>query len=122
MASIYESLGGEPSINAAVDIFYQKVLEDDRVNYFFEGMDMNRQRNMQKAFLTFALGGPNNYTGKGMRIAHQKLVTERGLNESHFNAVIESLGATLQELDVPENLIAEAAATVISLKPDILGQ
>ena len=122
MASIYESLGGEPSINAAVDIFYQKVLEDDRVNYFFEGMDMDRQRKMQKAFLTFALGGPNNYKGKGMRIAHQKLVTERGLNESHFNAVVESLGATLQELDVPENLIAEAAATVISLKPDILGQ
>lgn len=122
MASIYESLGGEPSINAAVDIFYQKVLEDERVNYFFEGMDMNRQRNMQKAFLTFALGGPNNYKGKGMRIAHQKLVAEKGLNESHFNAIIESLGATLQELDVPENLIAEAAATVISLKPDILGQ
>ncbi|MBV1885368.1 MAG: group 1 truncated hemoglobin, partial [Gammaproteobacteria bacterium] len=121
MASIYESLGGEPSINAAVDIFYQKVLEDERVNYFFEGMDMNRQRNMQKAFLTFALGGPNNYKGKGMRIAHQKLVAEKGLNESHFNAIIESLGATLQELDVPENLIAEAAATVISLKPDILG-
>lgn len=121
MTSVYESLGGEPAVNAAVDIFYQKVLNDDRVNYFFEGMDMNHQRKMQKSFLTFALGGPNNYKGKGMRIAHQRLVAEKGLKESHFDAVVESLGATLKELDVPENLIAEAAATVVALKPDVLG-
>ncbi|PCJ11544.1 MAG: group 1 truncated hemoglobin [Gammaproteobacteria bacterium] len=122
MSSIYESLGGEPAVNAAVDIFYKKVLADDRVKHFFDEMDMDRQRNMQKSFLTFALGGPNNYKGKNMRKAHEKLVTEKGLNETHFDAVLESLGATLQELDVPENLIAEAAALVVTLKPDILNQ
>jgi len=33
-----------------------------------------------------------------------------GLNNDHFNAVMEHLGATLKELNVPQELIAQAAA------------
>ena len=33
-----------------------------------------------------------------------------GLDDSHFDAVMEHLGATLVELKVPADLIAEAAA------------
>ena len=52
--TLYEQLGGEKAVDAAVDLFYKKVLADDRVNGFFKGVDMDRQRAMQKAFLTFA--------------------------------------------------------------------
>lgn len=109
-------------MDAAVDLFYQKVLADDRINYFFDGIDMDRQRKMQKAFLTFALGGPNNYSGRGMRAAHKRLVEEKGLAEPHFDAVMENLGATLKELNVPDELIAQAAETAMALKPDVLNQ
>lgn len=34
MASLYERIGGEAAVDAAVDIFYRKVLSDDRVNGF----------------------------------------------------------------------------------------
>ncbi|MGD8884606.1 MAG: group 1 truncated hemoglobin, partial [Gammaproteobacteria bacterium] len=107
--TLYEKIGGEPAVDAAVDIFYRKVLADDRINQFFDGIDMDRQAAKQKAFLTFAFGGPNNYSGKDMRDGHAHLV-ERGLNDSHFDAVMENLGATLKELNVPDELIAEAAA------------
>ena len=43
MASLYERLGGDAAVNAAVDIFYRKVLSDDRVNDFFDGVDMDAQ-------------------------------------------------------------------------------
>lgn len=122
MTSIYDSLGGSAAMDAAVDLFYQKVLADDRINYFFDGIDMDRQRKMQKAFLTFALGGPNNYSGRGMRAAHKRLVEEKGLAEPHFDAVMENLGATLKELNVPDELIAQAAETAMALKPDVLNQ
>ena len=95
--SLYEQIGGDAAVNAAVDVFYRKVLSDDRINQFFEGVDMEKQAAKQKAFLTMAFGGPHNYTGKAMREGHAHLV-ERGLNDSHFDAVMENLGATLKEL------------------------
>ena len=119
--SLYEKLGGEAAVDAAVDIFYRKVLADDRINQFFEGVDMDKQAAKQKAFLTFAFGGPNNYSGKDMRDGHAHLV-QRGLDDSHFDAVMENLGATLKELNVPDELIAEAAAIAESTRNDILGR
>ncbi len=119
--SLYERIGGEAAVNAAVDIFYRKVLADDRIKHFFDGVDMEKQAAKQKAFLTMAFGGPNNYTGADMRKAHAHLV-ERGLNDSHFDAVMENLAATLKELNVPDDLIAEAAAIAESTRDDVLGR
>jgi hemoglobin len=107
--TLYEKIGGDAAVNAAVDIFYRKVLADDRISNFFEGVDMEKQAAKQKAFLTMAFGGPHNYTGKDMRDGHAHLVAN-GLNDTHFDAVMENLGATLQELNVPDELIQEAAA------------
>jgi hemoglobin len=45
-----------------------------------------------------------------MREAHKGLVMNRGLNEGHFRAVVENLEATLQELGVAPDLIAEVMA------------
>lgn len=119
--SLYDQLGGEAAVDAAVDIFYRKVLADDRINKFFEDVDMEKQAAKQKAFLTVAFGGPNNYTGKDMRDGHAHLVA-RGLNDSHFDAVMEHLGATLKELNVPDELIAKAAAIAESTRNDVLGR
>ncbi len=119
--SLYEKIGGEAAVNAAVDIFYRKVLADDRINKYFEGVDMEKQAAKQKSFLTFAFGGPNNYSGKDMREGHKHLV-EKGLNDSHVDAVIEDLGATLKELNVPDELISEVAAIANSVRDDVLNR
>lgn len=119
--TLFEKIGGEAAVDAAVDIFYRKVLADDRINKYFEGVDMDKQAAKQKAFLTMAFGGPHNYTGKDMREGHAHLV-EKGLDDSHFDAVMENLGATLKELNVPDELIAEAAAIAESTRNDVLGR
>jgi hemoglobin len=119
--SLFEKIGGEAAVNAAVDIFYRKVLSDDRISEFFEDVDMDRQAAKQKAFLTMALGGPSNYSGADMRRGHAHLVA-RGLNGTHFDAVMENLAATLQELKVPADLIAQAAAICESTRNDVLGR
>lgn len=118
--SLYEQIGGEPAVDAAVDLFYVKVLADDRINHFFEDVDMKGQAKHQKLFLTFAFGGLPSYPGKNMQAAHQKFVDNYGLNDSHFDAVLENLGETLTELGVPDHLIAKAAAITESLRSDVL--
>ena len=119
--TLYERLGGEAAVNAAVDIFYRKVLRDDRISHFFDDVDMGRQHQKQKAFLTYAFGGPNSYTGLDMRQGHAHLI-ERGLNDGHFDAVVENIAATLRELGVPAELIAEVASVAESTRSDVLGR
>jgi hemoglobin len=121
MTSLYESLGGEAAVTAAVDIFYRKVLADELLAPFFSGVDMERQAAKQRAFLTVAMGGPNKYTGRGMRAAHARSV-EAGLSDAHFDAVVGHLAATLRELGVTDDKIAEAGAIVETTRDQVLGR
>lgn len=115
-SSLFERIGGMPAVNAAVDIFYTKVLADERINHFFEHTNMASQSGKQKAFLAYAFGAPMNYTGKSMREAHAHMK----LTEDHFNAVAGHLVATLQELGVGQDLIDEVVAIAVSTKDDVL--
>jgi len=121
MSTLFERIGGVPAVKAAVDIFYGKVLADGRIAHFFDGVDMARQAGKQRAFLVMAFGGPNTYSGLDMRRAHAPLV-ERGLNDSHFDAVVENLAATLSELGVGAAEIAEVASIAESVRADVLGR
>ncbi len=116
--SLYERVGGAAAVDAAVDIFYRKVLTDDRISHFFDTVDMDVQAAKQKAFLTMVFGGPNNYTGKDMREAHKHMA----LTETHFDAVVENLAATLTELGVATEDINEVAAIAGSVKDDVLNR
>ncbi|MFT4901379.1 MAG: hemoglobin [Lentimonas sp.] len=122
MSTLYEKIGGEPAVDAAVELFYTKVLADDRIKHLFANTPMERMRSHQKKFLTMAFDGPNNYSGRGMKAAHAKLVDEYGLNDMHFDAVIENLGASLTELGVPAELIGKAAAIAESVRESVLGR
>lgn len=121
MSTLFEQIGGEAAVNAAVDLFYRHVLSDDRIAHFFDGVDMERQAQKQKAFLTMAFGGPHNYTGADMKRGHAHLV-KQGLNDSHFDAVAENLAKTLQELGVGQELIDQVLVIAESTREDVLGR
>ena len=117
-ASLYTQIGGQESIDAAVDLFYIKVLADPRVNHFFEDINMKRQVKRQKAFLGAALGGPVPYTGKSLEKAHKGL----NLTGEHFGAIAGHLQATLQEMKVDPKLVAKVIAVVASQKDKIINR
>jgi hemoglobin len=121
MSSLYEQLGGEPAVSAAVDDFYRRMLTDERVAPFFDDVDMDGQIAKQKGFLTMVLGGPHSYTGKDMRTGHKRLV-ERGLNDSHVDIVIEHLGATLLDMGATPAQVAQVAALANSVRDDVLNR
>jgi hemoglobin len=121
LSNLYEQLGGAAALDKAVDIFYRKMLADERVARFFDGTDMERQAAKQKAFLTMVLGGPNHYTGRDMRTAHAALVS-RGLTDSHVDIVIEHLGATLKQLGATDAQIQHVATVANSVRSDVLSR
>lgn len=124
MTTLFEKLGGSASVELAVDKFYDRVLHDERIKHFFDGVDMNRQRAHQQRFLTYAFGGADHYDGRYLREAHKQLVEEKGLNSEHFNAVAENLIETLKEMGVSQELIDEVAAVVAAPhnRQDVLNQ
>ena len=119
--SLYDQIGGAPAVEAAVDLFYRKVLTDDLISRFFDDTDMDAQRAKQKAFLTMVLGGPHEYTGKDLRTAHSELV-KQGLDDSHFDAVAAHLQTTLEELSVPSELVSEIMTVAASTRGDVLNR
>jgi hemoglobin len=119
--TIYEQIGGSAAVDAAVDLFYDKVLADDTINGFFQSVDMKKQRAKQKAFLTMVFGGPNNYTGDDLRSAHAPLVA-KGLGDLHFDAVAKHLQATLDQLNVPADLKTQIMTIAGSVRNDVLGR
>ncbi|MCY1019005.1 group I truncated hemoglobin [Pyxidicoccus sp. MSG2] len=121
MKSVYEQIGGEPAMAAAVEVFYRKVLSDDRISHYFEDVDMERQAAKQKAFLTMVTGGPSSYSGRDMRAGHAHLVA-RGLNDTHFDAVAGHLKETLEELGVAAPLVARVLAIAESARADVLNR
>jgi len=119
--SLYERIGGEPALMAAVDLFYSKVLDNELTRPFFETLDMESQIRKQIAFMAWALGGPDSYKGRDLRGAHADLVKNKGLTDVHFDAVVNSLEQALQELGVARDLIDEVLATVGSTRGAVLG-
>lgn len=122
MATLFERIGGEAAVDAAVDKFYQHVLADDRIKHFFEGVDMAQLAQHQKRFMTYAMGGLPDYPGRTLRAAHQGLVEKLGLTDRHFDAVQEDLAAALRDLSVADDLIAEVAALVETTRDDVLNR
>ena len=117
--SLYDRLGGAPAVEAAVDIFYTRVLNDDRVGHFFSNKDVRALRGKQKAFLTMVFGGPKVYSGKSLREAHADM---KGVDDSHFDVVAGHLVATLQQLGVHPDLIKEVVAIAESTRAHVLNR
>ena len=80
---ILDLIGGRRTIKAATEHFYDRVLQDDNLRQFFEGVDMAHRRSRQAMFISMLLGG-RVYTGKDMHAAHARS-RENGLNDAHFD-------------------------------------
>ncbi|TMT85211.1 group 1 truncated hemoglobin [Haloterrigena sp. H1] len=108
--TLYERLGGEDAIAAVVDEFYDRVVADEQVAYYFEDVDMQQQRAHQTQFISSVAGGPIEYSGDDMETAHDHL----GITPSEFEAIATHLGDALAAFDVDEDdrqAVLEAVAS-----------
>lgn len=114
--SLYEKIGGQPVVAQIVDDFYKRVLADDTVNHFFAHTDMEKQRHHQTAFVSHALGGANQYSGRSMEQAHAGL----NLQPEHFEAIAKYLGESLDEYGLTQEEINSVLERISTLKESVL--
>eukprot|EP00978_Attheya_sp_CCMP212_P018295 scaffold49887_cov48-Attheya_sp.AAC.2 len=117
--SLFERIGGEPAVHAAVDVFYKRILEDLKLVRFFEGVDMERLKKHQMEFISFAFTNEPEYVSghEFMMEAHMKLFEKYGLNETHFDLIAAHFHATLTSLGLSPELVDEAVDVVATLRP-----
>jgi two-component system, chemotaxis family, sensor kinase CheA len=118
-ATIYQRIGGASAIDAAVELMYRKIDKDPDFARFFDGVDMMLLQGRQTEFMIKALGGPDEYQGRDLRVAHQKAVQD-GLGAEHFDKVAQYLAEALVELEIEQPIIDEILAVVGTTRSDVL--
>jgi hemoglobin len=116
MKSLYDRLGGLDAIKAAVDSWVVRVAGDDRINRKFERTDIPRLKKEVIDQLCEATGGPCTYTGRSMRDTHAGMKTTAG----EFDVVMQHLGATLDELNIPKPEQDELVGLIEPMRGDIV--
>lgn len=116
--SLYQEIGGQDAVEAVVDEFYDRVLDDDRLVEFFEDQDMTELRAHQVQFISAVTGGPVEYSGQDMREAHAHL----DISEAEFDAVASHLEHALRTHGVDDENVEAIMSDVASLKAPVLGR
>ena len=114
--SLYERLGGKGAIVAVVDDFVGNVAADKRINRFFANTDIPRLKRRLVEQICAGTGGPCVYRGRSMKAAHRGL----GIQNRHFNALVEDLAKTLNKFKVPEREQKELVAILAPMRKDIV--
>lgn len=120
--SLYERLGGVYLIAAVVDDFIDRIMDDPRLNANPK-VDEAHHRVSRAGFkylvtemVCWATGGPQKYTGRGMRESHERLAITAG----EWGAFMDDLRQTFDKFGVPAAERAELVAIVESTKGDIV--
>ena len=114
--SIYERLGREQGIKTAVDDFYERVVSDPELKPYFDGVDMGRLRGHQTKLLVQVTGGPVEYDGRELAVAHRDL----GITSADFDRVVAHLVGTLTDLGVSQDDIGQVGAALTAHRDEIV--
>lgn len=115
---LFNRIGGDATVEAAVNRFYDKFLLQRPIYRFFEGVDMAMQKEKLRKFFVLVLGGNSNVSIEKLKIVHQPLV-KKGLNRAHIDLWLNLMQETLLELHIPEELVSEFMETCQPFKKAI---
>jgi hemoglobin len=115
---LYDRLGGKDAIVAVVDDLMLNVGADARIKGRFEHADVNNLKKQLVDQICHVTGGPCQYTGKDMKVAH----TGMQIKDEEFEALVDDLKKSLVKFKVGEKEQGELLGALAQLKPQIVGQ
>lgn len=114
---LLDRIGGEAALEAAVDEFYLRVISDNTLGHFFDGITIESLKEHQRKFLRIALTKiPESFDVEQFMFSKHRKLFLIGLNESHFDTVAGHFVGTLEMLQVSKPLIDEAVGIIAPLR------
>lgn len=115
--SLYERLGGPQGISGLVDDVIAAYLENPLVSPRFRNIeDIEHAKKLAREFFAAGSGGPETYTGRDMRTAHQGM----NISEQEYLAVMDDIMGALAKHDIDDATQKDVLAILYSLKGDII--
>jgi hemoglobin len=114
--SDYDRIGGGAALTAVVDEFYRRLLADERVAHYFEGVPLPVLKRHQALLLAKVLGGPDQYEGRALDAAHAGL----DITDEDYDIVVAHLVATMVEAGVPDDILGRAGEVLVAVRPSIV--
>ena len=113
---LYTELGGRDNIQRFTDDFYDRMLQDERIARYFDGINIRHLKRVLADYFCVVAGGPCVYDGVGMKEAHAHL----GIDRAAFNALVEQLQGAMSDAGVPFGAQNRLLARMASFHRDIV--
>ena len=113
---LYEQFGGQAGVEALVEEFLVRLLEDERINAQFAEVDLLNLNDRLVEQFCVELGGPCTYTGRSMAESHEGLA----ITEADFNALVEDLVDAMDARGIPRRAQNRLLARLAPMHPDIV--
>ncbi len=85
--SLFDDVGGDTGLGSIVDALCDRIMADPDFAIWFDGIDLDRLKGHQQAFLSVALGGPEQYGGRSIRASH----SGRAITPDAFGTFVDHL-------------------------------
>jgi len=113
--SLYQQLGEREGIANVVEELLYLIVDDDRINQQYKGMDVAQfHRNLTDQLCELS-GGPCAYSGREMRELH----ADMAITDTQFNALAENLILAMEQNDIPTGAQNRLIKQLLPLYPDI---
>lgn len=113
---MFKALHGREGIERIVTGMMDANRSDPRTADFFRAADLVRLHRTLVEQFCYVAGGPCRYSGMDMKGAHAHM----GVQETHFNALVEHLEAAMTKEGVPWRVQARLLAKFAPMKPDVV--
>ncbi|MBI2254289.1 MAG: chemotaxis protein CheW [Proteobacteria bacterium] len=112
-ASIYEQIGGMGTIDAVVEVMFNRIMGDLRLKAVFEGDSIDHVQGYMRDHLAQMCGGP------ATTAPHP--IAGRAMSDVQFDALCGHLQAALNTLEVPQQIAAMIMGMVYALREEATG-
>ena len=116
--TLFEKYGGFSTVSQIVRQFYQDVLASPNLKNYFKDVDMAVLIDHQTKFISHALGGPAQYTGRTLEASHTSLK----ITHEHFDEVAEILQDTLEDAGMSDEDVETVMGIVGSTRSAIVSE
>lgn len=89
--SLFDAVGGLPTLQKVHKIFYDKVYAHEWLGQFFAGHSQQAIEDRQTSFMAEKMGGPVEYWGKEMKLVHESMYITQELFEFRHALLEESI-------------------------------
>jgi len=113
--TLFDRLGGEPTLRAIIDRFVDRLFDDLMIGYLFRAADRERVKAKEYEFAARHLGGPAEYTGRELSAAHRA----HRITGGQFMRRLQILKETLAAFRVPPEVSDAWVAHTLSLQTEI---